>query len=676
MRALIGSRDYRLLFAALVATAVGDLLLTLMLAVWVQKITGSDGEAGITFGCAVFAYAISPLIAWPVDRFRRRPFLISVNVATAGLLSLLLTVHGPGRIWIIYLVAAGYGMASVAAVAAARGLIGLIVPAESVPDAYAAQQTARQSLTVFVPIVGVALYARLGPGVVVVMTIGALLLAAAATAAIRVPETRLEPTGQRWLTEMSAGVRQLATDPVLARLTIGGGTAMLAGGAFAVLGFAVVTEGLHKTPDFLSVLFSLQAVTAIVGATASARIMKRFGEVATASVSIALCGAGCFLTVFPSLPAVAAGYMLAGFGFPVALVSVGYATQRRTPAHLLGRTMVALTSAQGLPQAISITAVAALVAIVDFRVIILICVAIAMLASAYVWRGRALTQPAAPAESAHRLPAKTGLRLQVLLARRPMITVAAAFTLLAVLGFGAAILHHGGPGDTVAVSFGNQPELQLDLPQAALRGTSPTPSSPAPGGQAKHSPSSSPVVSATPSPSPTVTLTVTPKQPRSTVPTSPSSSPPSTPPSTPPPTSPPPTSPPPTSPPPTSPPPSGTLTASPSSVTLGDSPDGGYPAGTFTLTASGGPVTYSIKAPADSELDLKVSPSSGELTEGESVTVTVTWDASFAMSTKLKIAPGELGVEVTYTTSTPTPPPSSTPVPTPAPGPAPSPDPS
>src|SRR5260370_9047629 len=83
MRKLARIRDFRLLFAGLVATTVGDLLLTLMLAVWVNKLTGSDSAAGITFGCVVIAFALAPLIAWPADRFRRRPPGVTANVVTA-----------------------------------------------------------------------------------------------------------------------------------------------------------------------------------------------------------------------------------------------------------------------------------------------------------------------------------------------------------------------------------------------------------------------------------------------------------------------------------------------------------------------------------------------------------------------------------------------------------------
>jgi GcpE protein/Major Facilitator Superfamily len=401
MRELARIRDFRLLFAGLLATMVGDELLTLMLAVWVAKLTGSDSAAGITFGCEVIAYAISPLIAWPADRFRRRPLIITVNVGTAAILIPLLTVPHNGRIWVIYAVAVAYGAASVIASAASQALIGLIVPAESTPDAYGALQTAQQSLRVLVPLLGIAIYTRMGPTVVVVMTVVSLLASAAAVAAIRASEARPEPAGQSWLAELTAGARNLAADRVMSRITVGNSSAMLAAGAFAVLGFAVVTDGLGKPAGFLSVLISVQAGTAIAAATVSARIVKRLGEIAATSVAFAIAGAGLVLTVFPTLAMVLTAYALAGFAVPLGGVSAYSAAQRCIPGQAFARTMVTFASAVALPQAIGIPAAAAVLPIVGFRPLVLICFAIMMLASAYTWRGRALTRPsreATPAE--------------------------------------------------------------------------------------------------------------------------------------------------------------------------------------------------------------------------------------------------------------------------------------
>jgi hypothetical protein len=95
----------------------------------------------------------------------------------------------------------------------------------------------------------------------------------------------------------------------------------------------------------------------------------------------------------------------------------------------------------------------------------------------------------------------------------------------------------------------------------------------------------------------------------------------------------------------TSPPPSpGTLSVSPGSVTLA----GVGSTASVTLTASGGTVSYSIDNPAAG--DLAVSPSSGSLSAGQSVTVSVTVvsDAGLASETDLTANPGGLTIAALY----------------------------
>ena len=93
---------------------------------------------------------------------------------------------------------------------------------------------------------------------------------------------------------------------------------------------------------------------------------------------------------------------------------------------------------------------------------------------------------------------------------------------------------------------------------------------------------------------------------------------------------------------------SGTLSASPASVTLGVSASGGSPSGSFTLTANGGPVSYTVTVPAQYAAELIVSPSSGSLATGASVTISVTWQSSAALQTALSIGPGGQAVSVSY----------------------------
>jgi hypothetical protein len=83
-------------------------------------------------------------------------------------------------------------------------------------------------------------------------------------------------------------------------------------------------------------------------------------------------------------------------------------------------------------------------------------------------------------------------------------------------------------------------------------------------------------------------------------------------------------------------------------VTLGVSASGGAPSGSFTLTASGGQVSYTVTVPSQYAGLLVVSPSSGSLASGGSVTVSVTWQSSTALQTALTVGPGGQPVSVSY----------------------------
>jgi hypothetical protein len=88
------------------------------------------------------------------------------------------------------------------------------------------------------------------------------------------------------------------------------------------------------------------------------------------------------------------------------------------------------------------------------------------------------------------------------------------------------------------------------------------------------------------------------------------------------------------------PPAQGTLTVSPSRVVL--AAVSGHGTGTFTLTAKGGPVGYTISVPSG----LTVSPSSGSLASGASVTITVTSASLVTLNDQLTVNPGGYTVTV------------------------------
>jgi RNA polymerase sigma factor (sigma-70 family) len=216
--------------------------------------------------------------------------------------------------------------------------------------------------------------------------------------------------------------------------------------------------------------------------------------------------------------------------------------------------------------------------------------------------------------------------------RTALLTGAAAAAVLLLAGgvvFAADLMHHGGsaPAALAATPSGGGGSSASPLgtgsgspgsarkhdksaahstasPTPAAGGTQPAATTPAAGRSATPSPSASRSRSSSPSPSPS----------------------------------------------PTPPPSPGTLTASTQEVQLTQATEGGPYTGSFTLTAVGGPVTFSITSPVPAS-ELSVAPLTGSLAAGKTVTVTLSAPAQGGPPTdltSLTVDPGGLTVEVFY----------------------------
>jgi MFS family permease len=93
---------------------------------------------------------------------------------------------------------------------------------------------------------------------------------------------------------------------------------------------------------------------------------------------------GALLMADSALPVVLAGKVLFGLGLPWILVAALTLLQRSTPPHLQGRAFAASELALGAPQTLSIALGAALVALVDYRFVLLVQAATVGLAGVYV----------------------------------------------------------------------------------------------------------------------------------------------------------------------------------------------------------------------------------------------------------------------------------------------------
>jgi MFS family permease len=219
---------------------------------------------------------------------------------------------------------------------------------------------------------------------VILLDAGTFAVAAASVLALRLREPRPEREHARWRAEFAAGVRHIADTHALRRPLIACLIAVSAFGFFETVPFAVVGEGLHRSPEFLGVLNSLQGAGALVGGALAAPVMRRSSERVLMAGGLAACAVAALLLITGSLPLVLAA--MAGVGLCVVWINVGAVTliQRRTPGPLLGRVDAALEFAVVVPQAASIALGAALIAAVNYRILLLAMAAVIGFSAVYL----------------------------------------------------------------------------------------------------------------------------------------------------------------------------------------------------------------------------------------------------------------------------------------------------
>jgi MFS family permease len=384
MRRLITHRDARIYIAGQSFSIIGDSALWLAMGIWVKILTGSNSAAGLTFFAFVCGCMTAPLSGVVVDRLRRRPLLIAANLSGAALVCVLLLVHGRGQVWLIYAVMFGYGAVNGLITAAQTALLTVLVPGDLLGEANSALQMLSQGLRLVTPLLGAGLLALAGARPVILLDAGTFAAAAAAVLALRLREPRPDRAPARWRAEFTAGLRHVADTRALRRPLIACVIAVSAFGFFETVPFAVVGQGLHRSPEFLGVLNSLQGAGALIGGALAAPVMRRTSERALMAGGLAACAAAALLLITGSLPLVLLA--MAGVGLCVVWINVGAVTliQRRTPGPLLGRVDAALEFAVVVPQAASIALGAALIAAVNYRILLVAMAAVIGFSAAYL----------------------------------------------------------------------------------------------------------------------------------------------------------------------------------------------------------------------------------------------------------------------------------------------------
>jgi len=376
LRHLLARRDARRLIAGQALSMFGDSAMFLVLGIWAKELTGSNAAAGLVFFVLILGTLVAPLTGLVVDRVRRLPLIVGGSAAMAAVVLLLLLVDDRGDLWLIYTVAAAYGVGLALLGAARSALIKVMFPEELLAEANAALATVREGLRLLSPLAGAGLYAAFGGHIVAVLDAATFVLAAALLATLRVDEPKHLGWENRLRTEFLAGIRHILGSPALRQVVTTGAVAFLVVGFAESAIFAVVDEGLDRPAAFLGVLEACQGAGAIVGGLTAARVLRRLGDIQATGIGLVVFGVGELGFVVPSEPVVGAGFAVAGVGISWAIVGWLTSVQRRTPVHVLGRVQSAADTVISTPQSISIALGAGLITIVDFRVLVLVMAAV------------------------------------------------------------------------------------------------------------------------------------------------------------------------------------------------------------------------------------------------------------------------------------------------------------
>ena len=384
MRRVLAVRDARIFLAGWALSVFGDWAMFIVLGVWAKDLTGSNSAAGLVFFFLAAPSLFSPLAGVVVDRLSRRKVMLWTYVAEAVAVLSLLFVHDRGDIWLLYAVTLFYGAAGTVAGSARSALMTVILPRDLLAEANGIFQTVREGLRLVAPLVGAGIYAATGGGAVAVLDAASFVAVVIALLFLRTPEPRFEREEHHFITEVLAGARHIFGTPALKQIILTCGVCLLVVGFSETIIFAVLDQGLHRPTSFFGVLSSLQGVGAIVGGVTAARVLRRFGDATLVGLGMALFAIGDLSFVSTSLPLVLVGIAVAGAGVAWLIVGFGTSIQTRTPDRLQGRVFSAADTIISTPQTVSIALGAALIAAVDYRVLVVVEAGVMFLCAIYL----------------------------------------------------------------------------------------------------------------------------------------------------------------------------------------------------------------------------------------------------------------------------------------------------
>ncbi len=344
---------------------IADSLLMVIFGVWIVSLTGNPGYASMTFAVFGLAALSAPFLGHIADRVsRRRMFTVMCLVGAVALVPLLF-LDRPSQFWWIYVSAAVYAAASFGAAGTRSGLLRDMLIDDDLGKANSLLQSIDQVLRLTLPFAAAAVYAWVGPKLIIGIAIACFLIAALVFALLHLTESAPDndDTESFW-PSVTAGLAFLAKTRALARTTRAIVLVSCTLALTSSVGFAV----LQRTGVNTVWMGPIEAVSGLGGLAAgitAAMLMTRIGHPKLIAIGIPMVGIGAAPLLGDNVWLFAAGLTIIGLGYTWAVIAYVTQIQIATPARLQGRVSTTANMLLQLPSVVITTAGAALLGLID-----------------------------------------------------------------------------------------------------------------------------------------------------------------------------------------------------------------------------------------------------------------------------------------------------------------------
>ncbi len=318
MRRVLRHRDFRLLWMSQAVSTVGDRMVLVVLALYVNDV-GGPSDVGVVLAAHGIPFVGLLLVGgvW-ADRLPRHLVMVSTDVVRAALhvlLAVLILTTSDVPIWAVAAIEAAFGGAEAFFRPAYTGLLPQTIPDAEIAEAQAVTQLTGTITGFAGPALGSAIFLGFDAGIAFGLDAATFVVSALLLLRVRPRERGERATREPMLAELRGGLAELRARPWAGLIILGACLVLLVAVApYQALGPAIAEKGYGESAVF-GVLSALEGAGALFGTLLAVRWRPR---------RIMLIGWLCFVPFVLLLLAFAAGIPLWAL-VPVGVVSgVGF----------------------------------------------------------------------------------------------------------------------------------------------------------------------------------------------------------------------------------------------------------------------------------------------------------------------------------------------------------------